>query len=59
MLHDIYHMYRKVKSMEKVRINKNPTSNQRQDTPTTKSAFKNMIIVTFELHGFQLQPSKV
>ena len=33
-----------------------PTSNQTQDTPSTKSAIKNMIIVTSEIHGFQLQP---
>ena len=36
-----------------------PTSNQPKDIPNTKSALDNKVIVTFELHDVQIQPSQV
>ena len=59
MLHNVYHMYCEIKSMDKAGSTKKPTFDISQDMPTNQATLKDMMKMPSNINGVQLQPYQV
>ena len=59
MLHNVYHMYCEIKSMDKAGSTKKPTFDMSQDMPTIESTLKDMMKIPSDINDVHLQPYQV